>query len=121
LIRIKSKRCAADQRNVAKLLQLRSAQHKAAYMSDLGEPEDPSWLTDLDWLEVNKLRRAYEDGGEKALNKALRDLFEKDMPQFVRISFAYGAEDLEGRIKDAIEDAGYTFQEFIELAKKKQH
>jgi hypothetical protein len=117
LIRIKSKRCAADRRNVAKLLQLR----KAAYMSDLGEPEDPSWLTDLDWLEVNKLRRAYEDGGEKALDKALRDLFEKDMPQFVRISFAYGAEDLEGRIKDAIEDAGYTFQEFIELAKKKQH
>jgi hypothetical protein len=28
------------------------------------EPEDPSWLLDHDWLEINKLRQAYKDGGE---------------------------------------------------------
>ena len=26
--------------------------------------EDPSWLKDHDWIEVNKLRRAYENGGD---------------------------------------------------------
>ena len=94
---------------------------KRAYMPDLGEPEDPSWLTDLDWLEVNKLRRAYEDGGEGALDKALQDLFQNDALQFFRISCAYDPDEMPQRIKDTIENAGYTFQDLIDLAKKKQH
>ena len=45
---------------------------------DDDEPEDPSWLRDHDWLELNKLLHAYKDGGDEAVKKAFRDLLEKD-------------------------------------------
>jgi hypothetical protein len=35
------------------------------------EVVDPSDLTDADWAEINKLKKAYEIGGQKALSKAL--------------------------------------------------
>jgi hypothetical protein len=41
--------------------------------------------------------------------------------QFARVACAYDPEHMPQRIKDAVEDAGYTFQELIELAKKRQH
>jgi len=37
--------------------------------------EDRSWLKDQDWIEVNKRRRAYEEGGDDALVKAWGDLY----------------------------------------------
>jgi len=82
--------------------------------------EDPSWLKDHDWIEVNKLRRAYEDGGDDALVKAWGDLYRKDLAQFSRVACAFDRGHLR-RIRDAVENAGYTFQDLIELAKKKQH
>jgi hypothetical protein len=85
------------------------------------EPRDSTWLKDLDWVEVNKLRRAYKDGGDKAVEKAWKDLLKKDAMQFARVACAYDPEHMPQRIKDAVEDAGYTFQELIELAKKRQH
>jgi hypothetical protein len=75
---------------------------------DHDEPEDPPWLRDHDWLELNKLFHAYQDGGDEAVKKAFRDLLEKD---------AYNPSRMPQQFKDAIEDAGYTFQELIELAK----
>jgi hypothetical protein len=90
-------------------------------MTEDDEPEDPSWLHDLDWPEVNKLRKAYKDGGASALEKAWRDLLEKDALQFARVACAYNPDHVPQHIKEAIEDAGYTLQELIELAKKKQH
>ena len=88
-------------------------------MTDDDELEDPSWLEDLDWIEVNKLRRAYKDGGEDLLKKAWRDLYFKDVRQFVRVACAYDPDRIRP-IKDAFEDAGYTLQDLVELAKKKQ-
>jgi hypothetical protein len=35
---------------------------------------DTSLLTDSDWAEINKLKRAYDEGGLKALSKALEEL-----------------------------------------------
>ena len=35
---------------------------------------DTSGLTDADWAEINKLRAAYENGGQKALSRALQEL-----------------------------------------------
>ena len=90
-------------------------------MTEFDEPEEPSWLHDLDWVEVNKLRRACKDGGDDALEKAWKDLLEKDVLQFARVACAYAPDSLPRRLKDAFEDAGYTLQELIELAKKKQH
>ena len=89
-------------------------------MPDFDEPTDPSWLRDLDWVELNKLQRAYKDGGEDALEAACRDLMNKDMHQFARIACAYMPDQMPQRIKEALEDDGYTIQEFIELAKR-QH
>jgi hypothetical protein len=82
--------------------------------------EDPSWLKDHDWIEVNKLRRAYEDGGRDGLVKAWADLYRKDFDQFTRVACAFDP-DHRRRIRDAVENAGYTFQDLIALAKKKQH
>ncbi|MGB8629181.1 MAG: hypothetical protein WCD69_07300 [Xanthobacteraceae bacterium] len=81
------------------------------------EPEDSSWLQDHDWLELNKLLRAYKDGGDEAIKKAFRDLLEKDALQFARVACAYDLNRTPQQFKDAIEDTGYTFQELIELAK----
>jgi hypothetical protein len=85
------------------------------------EPEDPSLLLDHDWLEINKLRQAYKDGGDKALEKAILSLLEKDVLQFARVACAYDPDHMPQHLKDAVEEAGYTFQELIGLAKKKQH
>jgi len=90
-------------------------------MTDFEEPKDPSWLRDLDWVELDRLQRAYEDGGDDALERACRDLMNKDLLQFARIACAYMPDQMPQCIKDALEDDGYTFQELIELAKKRQH
>jgi len=90
-------------------------------MTELDEPQDPSWLKDLDWVEVNKLRRAYKKGGDDALLKAWRELMDKDSLQFARVACAYDPHYMPRRIKKAVEDAGYTFQDLIALAKKVQH
>jgi hypothetical protein len=88
-------------------------------MTEDDEPEDPSWLKDRDWVEVNKLRHAFKDGGGKALVKAWRDLLDKDALQFSRVMCAY-FPDRARHIEDAIEERGYTL-ELIELAKKRRH
>jgi hypothetical protein len=90
-------------------------------MTEPDEPEDTSWLKDHDWIEVNKLRRAYKEGGAQALQKAWGELMDKDAVQFARVACAYAPDRMPQIIKDGVEDEGYTFQELIELAKKKQH
>jgi hypothetical protein len=80
-----------------------------------------SGCNDFDWLEVNKLRKVYKCGGRPALVKAWGELKDKDPLQFALIACAYNPDHMPQRIKDAIEDAGYTLQELIELAKKRQH
>ena len=87
-------------------------------MSVLDEPIEPSWLRDLDWPEVNKLRRAYADGGDQALEKAWRGLLEKDALQCFRVTCAYKPESME-YIEDVLEAHGYTMQQLMELAEKK--
>ena len=90
-------------------------------MAEFNEPKDPSWLRDLDWIQLNKLQCAHQDGGDDALERACRDLMDKDALQFARIVCAYMPDEMPQRVKDALEDDGCTFEELIELAKKKQH
>jgi hypothetical protein len=87
-------------------------------MTDFDEPNDPSWLRAYDWLELNKLQSAYKDGGDDALQEACRNLMDKDLMQFARITCAYMPDQTPQHIKDALEDDGYTFQQLIELAEK---
>jgi hypothetical protein len=88
-------------------------------MTEDDELHDPSRLKDHDWVEVNKLRNARKEGGN-ALARAWGELFHKDLAQFTRVAFAL-IPDHQQDVEDAIERAGYTVQELIELAKKKQH
>ena len=90
-------------------------------MTDFDEPKDPSWLLAFDWVQLNKLQRAYKDGGDDALEGACRDLMNNDLLQFARIACAYMPDHMPQRIKDALEDDGYTLQGLIELAEKRQH
>ena len=90
-------------------------------MIDFDEPKDPGWLLATDWVRLNKLERAYKDGGDDALEGACRDLMNNDLQQFARIACAYLPDHMPQRIKDDLEDDGFTLQELIELAKKRQH
>lgn len=92
---------------------------KYASMSAFDEPIEPSWLGDLDWPEFNKLRRAYADGGEKALKKAWLGLLEKDALQCFRVTCAYNPDSMK-YIEDVLDAHGYTMRQLIDLAKKKQ-
>ncbi len=49
---------------------------------------DPSSLNDLERAELNKLRRAYESGGEEALRKAWNKLKKEDVLSFLQIQAA---------------------------------
>jgi hypothetical protein len=91
-------------------------------MTDFNEqPKAPSWLRDVDWIQLNKLQCTHKEGGDDALERACRDLMDQDALQFARIVCAYMPDEVPQRVKDALEDDGCTFEELIELAKKSQH
>jgi len=39
----------------------------------LDDIKDTSGLTDADWAQINKLRAAYESGGQKAIGRIRRN------------------------------------------------
>ena len=49
---------------------------------------DASGLTDADWAQINKLRQALEQCGDKAFQKALADL-KKDPSRYLRVMRAF--------------------------------
>ena len=52
---------------------------------------DTTGLTDADWAEINKLKRAYETGGQSALSKAFQEL-DKDPVRAIRVIGAFFPE-----------------------------
>jgi hypothetical protein len=59
---------------------------------------DTSLLTDSDWAEINKLKRAYDEGGLKALSKALEEL-KKDPVRTYQIMAAFYPEKMRKQQK----------------------
>lgn len=85
-------------------------------MANRAAPEivDTSNLTDADWAEINKLRQAYETGGQKAFSKALDELADRDPVEYFTIVAAY----FPHAVMEVIEDntaAGFTEEEFYEI------
>jgi hypothetical protein len=78
---------------------------------------ETSHLTDADWTEINKLRRAYETGGRKALSKAMAELG-KDPVQYMRVMAAYLPDIVREAIKDQMAEIGVTEQDLRELIRK---
>jgi hypothetical protein len=72
-------------------------------------------LTDSDWAEINKLKRAYDEGGLKALSKALEEL-KKDPVRTFRIMAAFYPEKMREVTKDVIAELGMTEEDFRELS-----
>ena len=68
-------------------------------MIDFDEPKDPGWLLATDWVRLNKLERAYKDGGDDALEGACRDLMNNDLQQFARIACAYLPDPCHSALK----------------------
>lgn len=77
------------------------------------EVADSSGLTDADWAEINKLRKAYETGGRKALRKAFDEL-----SKYARVVGALYPDEIRESIKDAMAEKGMTEEDIRELIRK---
>ena len=60
---------------------------------------DPSSLTDADWVEINKLRMAFETGSQEALQQAFRELG-KDPVRYIRVMSAIYPNEVRASIRD---------------------
>jgi hypothetical protein len=74
-------------------------------------------LTDGDWTELNKLKRAFEDGGKTALAKAVEQLGD-DPIRYVNVMAAVFPEMIREKLKDSLADAGITADDAHELIQK---
>jgi hypothetical protein len=78
---------------------------------------DTSGLTDADWPEINKLKRAYDEGGDKAMSRALEEL-QKDPVRAIRVLGAFFPERVREALKDAAAELGITEDDIRDLARK---
>jgi hypothetical protein len=81
------------------------------------EIENPSGLTDMDWAEINKLRRAYESGGQPALNEAMLELT-KDPVRYVTVMGAFFPDMTREAVKDSMAEVGLTEDDVREMVRK---
>jgi hypothetical protein len=83
----------------------------------LDDIKDTSGLTDADWDQINKLRAAYESGGQKALSAAF-DEMAHDPVRSIRVLGAYFPEMIREAIKDQVAEQGMTEDDIRELIRK---
>jgi hypothetical protein len=86
--------------------------------SEPPEIADTSSLTDADWAEINKLKRAHESGGSKALSLALEDLRKSDPARYVRIIAAYLPGLVAETVKDVMAEHGITMEDIMERLRR---
>jgi hypothetical protein len=77
---------------------------------------DPEGLTDADWAEINKLKRAYESGGTKALSKAMDELASDEI-RYMTVMAAFYPDRVGEAIKDQMAEMGMTMEDLKELLK----
>jgi hypothetical protein len=81
------------------------------------EIQDTSGLTDADWIEINKLRKAYRNGGRKTFEIAL-DRLAKDPIRYVVVIGAFFPDMMRETIRDQMAEAGITEEDLRELIQK---
>ena len=79
---------------------------------------DASRLTNADWAEINKQKRALEEGGEKALAKAWQELIQEDPVSASRIMGAFVPDKVREAYKDYLAQSGITPEDVRDLARK---
>ena len=85
--------------------------------SDPLEVVDTTGLADADWAEINKLKKAHDTGGQKALSAAL-DALGKDPIQASRVIGALWPDLVRETIKDQLAERGITEEDLRELIRK---
>lgn len=76
---------------------------------------DTSHFMDTDWAELNRLKRAYEDGGLKGFATAVRILAQNDPVQFVIIAAAVAPHKVREAAHDAMAEIGLTLEDLQEI------
>ncbi len=87
-------------------------------------PKSTEAFTDSDWAELNKLKRAYESGGQKALSAALVALAETNVHCYFNIMDAIKPGSVREALKDAMAELGVTRQDLdgvAHRAKRREH
>jgi hypothetical protein len=79
---------------------------------------DESGLTESDWAEIEKLKRAYESGGEKGLAKAVDKLEAKDIIQFITVVGAFYPDRVKEIIKDEMAEGRLASDDLRKLLRK---
>ena len=87
-------------------------------MHDPFQIPDPSNLTDADWVEINRLRLAFETGNQEAVQQAYRELG-KDPVRYIRVMSAIYPKEVQASIKDAMAKRGLTEQDILDAAEKR--
>jgi len=82
------------------------------------EVADPSFLTDADWAEINKIKKAYEAGGTNALSKAMDELGKGDPIRYLHVLGAFFPNLVRESIKDSMAELGITAEDLRELLEK---
>ena len=77
---------------------------------------DSSHLTDADWAEINKLKKACETGG-KALSAAIEQLA-TDPIRYMNVMAAFFPDMIREAIKDSMAESGMTEDYLRELIRK---
>jgi hypothetical protein len=78
---------------------------------------DSSHLTDADWAEINKLKKACETGGKKALSAAIEQLT-TDPIRYMNVMAAFFPDMIREAIKDSMAESGMTEDDLRELIRK---
>ena len=79
---------------------------------------DESGLTDSDWAEIEKLKCAYDSGGEKGLSKAVDKLEAKDIIQFITVVGAFYPDKVKEIIKNEMAEGSLASDDLRELLRK---
>ena len=79
---------------------------------------DTSGLKDADWVEINRLKSLYENGGRNALSKALAELGESDPVRSIRVLSAFFPETVREALTDSMAEQGLMAEDLRELIRK---
>lgn len=88
-------------------------------MHDPFQIANPSALTDADWVEINRLRKAFDTGNQEAVQQAYRELG-KDPVRYIRVMSAIYPKEVQASIKDAMAKRGLTEQDILDAAQKRE-
>jgi hypothetical protein len=82
------------------------------------EVVDSSHLTDAGWSEINKLKQAFEAGGDRALKEALDKLAKDDPVFYFVVLSAFFPTEAAQKLKDEMAESGMTLDDLRELTRK---